>query len=383
MNNLGNGFAIGVPCSNSHNFIGFRKGFYATLVTLLAVVIATAVAMATAQSADAGILGSISAAKQKEKGLASEVSQMNGQIAAIRKDVIRIQGQESAAQAKLGRIQVQLAVEEKRLEKAKRELDVAFGLLEDRIVEMYKSGKIDILEVLVKSKNYDDFLHKKEFLDRLAEADAKLVKDVQALKRKVEASKAHYKLLESQVTAARNQLREARAAREAESAGLVVARSTRQSALKSVRGKISSLEAKQLVQAAAVAQPAPLGGAPSAPGSGYGAGGPNFGNIVNGIVGDRPGACRDGCSRRHAGTDISAPTGTPVKAPRDCTINFAGTMQGYGLTVRGSCGLFAHLSRIAVSSGQKVSAGTVVGYVGSTGFSTGPHLHYEEGDRFG
>ncbi len=253
MNTLGNRLAIGEPCSNDHNFIRFHSAFYATLVTLLAVLVAAGVAMATAQSADAD---SLSSARQKEKGLASEVSQMGGQIAAIRTDVIHLQGQESAAQVKLARIQAQLAIEAQRLERAKRKLDVAFGQLEIRLVEMYRSGKIDVLEVLVKSKDYGDFLHKKEFLDRLAEADAKLVDEVKRLKANLEASKAHYELLENQVTAARDQLRQTRAGLEEKSAALVIARSASQSALSSVRGKISSLEAQQ-VQVAAVPQSGP------------------------------------------------------------------------------------------------------------------------------
>ena len=381
MNNLGIRLAAGIPCSKSHNSIRF----YGLVAAVAVVVVVTVVAMFTARSADAGLSGSISAAKQKEKSLASEVAQMGSQIGAIRRDVIGLQRREAAIQAKLVRTQAKLAQERQRLDEAKRKLSIAFDDLEKRILVMYRTGKVDVLAVLVKSKNWRDFLTRKEFLDRLAEADAKLVGKVKRLKANVEARKKHYELLEGQLQSTRNQLQQTRAGLEEQSATLAVARTTRRSALKSVRGKISSLEIKRQAQMAAVAQPAPMGamGAPSAPGTGFGAGGPNYNGIVNGIVGDRPGACRDGCSRRHAGTDISAPTGTPVKAPRDCTINFAGTMQGYGLTVRGSCGLFAHLSRIAVSTGQKVSAGTVVGYVGSTGRSSGPHLHYEESDRFG
>jgi len=84
----------------------------------------------------------------------------------------------------------------------------------------------------------------------------------------------------------------------------------------------------------------------------------------------------------HKGLDISAPKGTPIYAPAKGTINFVGRHSGYGLTVGISHGSgintkYAHLSSVAVKKGQTVTRGELVAYVGNTGRSTGPHLHYE------
>lgn len=89
-----------------------------------------------------------------------------------------------------------------------------------------------------------------------------------------------------------------------------------------------------------------------------------------------------GFRRLHKGMDIAAPTGTPIRAATDGTVAFAGRNGGYGNYVRlsHSGGLqtaYGHMSRIAVRAGTRVSRGQVIGYVGSTGMSTGPHLHYE------
>jgi murein DD-endopeptidase MepM/ murein hydrolase activator NlpD len=89
-----------------------------------------------------------------------------------------------------------------------------------------------------------------------------------------------------------------------------------------------------------------------------------------------------GFTRMHKGLDIGAPYGSPIHAMTDGVVAFAGRTGGYGNFVklthgRGMASGYGHMSRIAVSSGTRVRAGQVIGYVGSTGISTGPHLHWE------
>jgi len=89
-----------------------------------------------------------------------------------------------------------------------------------------------------------------------------------------------------------------------------------------------------------------------------------------------------GYSRMHAGVDFGAPWGSPIFAVSSGVVSFAGRHGGHGNYVRlehgGGLGTgYGHMSRIAVSPGTMVQAGQVIGYVGSTGLSTGPHLHYE------
>ena len=89
-----------------------------------------------------------------------------------------------------------------------------------------------------------------------------------------------------------------------------------------------------------------------------------------------------GTRRLHAGLDISGGSGTPIAAGKSGTVLSAGWRGGYGNAVVISHGggittLYAHQSRMNVSSGQQVGRGDIVGWVGSTGASTGPHLHFE------
>ncbi len=89
-----------------------------------------------------------------------------------------------------------------------------------------------------------------------------------------------------------------------------------------------------------------------------------------------------GTREMHTGIDIGAPIGTPVVAARAGTVVFAGWGEGYGMLVRldhgeGLSTVYSHLSQISVQVGQVVYPGDVIGQVGSTGYSTGPHLLFE------
>jgi len=86
--------------------------------------------------------------------------------------------------------------------------------------------------------------------------------------------------------------------------------------------------------------------------------------------------------RFHAGTDFSAPTGTEIYATGDGVIEKAKYVTGYGNHVVINHGfgyqtLYGHMSKIAVRRGQKIKRGELIGYVGNTGLSSAPHLHYE------
>ena len=89
-----------------------------------------------------------------------------------------------------------------------------------------------------------------------------------------------------------------------------------------------------------------------------------------------------GQQKAHLGVDYAAPTGTPVRTIGDGVVSFAGWQNGYGNIIEiqhkdNQLTKFAHLSRIDVRTGQKVAQGEFIGAVGSTGASTGPHLHFE------
>lgn len=103
---------------------------------------------------------------------------------------------------------------------------------------------------------------------------------------------------------------------------------------------------------------------------------------VSGIITSRFGSRESIRSYGHTGLDIAAPSGTPIKAAADGEVTFAGYSGGYGYVVKMSHGngietYYAHCSQLYVSSGDKIEAGDIIAAVGSTGNSTGNHLHFE------
>jgi murein DD-endopeptidase MepM/ murein hydrolase activator NlpD len=90
----------------------------------------------------------------------------------------------------------------------------------------------------------------------------------------------------------------------------------------------------------------------------------------------------DASPRMHDGLDIAAPTGTPIQSALGGTVRHAGWIKGYGNTViidhgAGRSTLYAHASELLVEAGDRVERGAEIARVGSTGHSTGPHLHFE------
>ena len=103
---------------------------------------------------------------------------------------------------------------------------------------------------------------------------------------------------------------------------------------------------------------------------------------VTGTITSRYGSVESIRSHAHSGLDIAAPSGTPIQAAAGGTVSFAGTMGGYGNLViidheNGVQTYYGHCSKIYASVGDEVAAGDTIAAVGTTGFSTGNHLHFE------
>ena len=264
--------------------------------------------------------------------------------------------------------------------------------LDTVLVSMYKSPQPGVLEVVVQAKSFNDLLDEISYLGLITKQDEAIAQQVSSAKHRVavqhrQTSKLRRRVSDEtnlinarleQAAVIHNELLTSRAnlakARTGQSIALLVARAQERAAIKE-SGAIQAASAQ--IEARIRAEQQPTSSAPpwyAATASAAGLIWPVHGPITS-PFGPRWGGF-------HPGIDIGVPTGTPIEAAAAGTVIWCGWESGYGNLVvldhhNGIATAYAHQSRIAVSCNQDVAQGQVIGYVGCTGFCTGPHLHFE------
>jgi len=322
--------------------------------------------------------------------LESRITTLAGRQAALQRDLDR-------RQAELGRIQARLRAERARLVRLRSRLKVVRRALGGRLVEMYKTQPPDLVTVVLDAEGFADLLERTEFLERVSDQDRRVVILVRDAKADAKATEARLDRLEGRqrrltaaVLARREEVRQVKGELVGTRVGYSRTKGDKAAALVKVRGDrheleshVDSLEREQgavlaALQRAQNANRAAFSG--SAPAAGPIRGSGRLIWPVNGPITGVFGESRPG--HMHAGIDISAPTGTPIRAADSGKVVLMAFTGGYGnytciqhTATLSSC--YAHQSSYATSAGANVRQGQVIGAVGSTGHSTGPHLHFE------
>jgi murein DD-endopeptidase MepM/ murein hydrolase activator NlpD len=350
----------------------------------------------------ASLQAEIEEARKQEGVLTSQLSSISSELRAAQAEVDGAQASVSSLEAELAsahgrleRLTTLLAEQTRDLERLRSEHARAVEILEQRVREAYIEGAPDLLSFLVSATSFDDLIDNVELLERIGEQDQKIAKEVAraktkaALARRATASTRRAQAAAVSVISTRTE--EARAARDRLAASrdtLAGAQALKQSALGASREsreeflhEVEALAAQSAalaarIQAAQSAQSSPSSStsAPSGVPSAAGFIWPVNGPVVSGF-GMRWG-------RMHEGIDISAASGTPIVAAAAGVVIHAGWLGGYGNLVvvdhgNGLATAYAHASSILVGVGQRVSQGQTIALVGSTGNSSGPHLHFE------
>jgi murein DD-endopeptidase MepM/ murein hydrolase activator NlpD len=319
------------------------------------------------------------------------IGALQGTITVLERKQVRIQGDLDAKRAELARIQENLRQERIRLARLRARLAEARIALAGRLVDLYKAGQPDVVTVVLNSNGFADLLDRTEFMQRVSDQDARIINRVRSARADATKTAKHLGTLESRQTkvaavieSRRNEVSRVRGQLVDRRDQFAAVRSDKETALASTRrsrndlqGELASLEAANRrvqgqIAAAQNGAPSTLAG-PIRPGSG-GLIWPVNGPIV------WPFGMRWG--RLHAGVDIAAPTGTPIRAAQSDKVILLGWTGGYGNYTcvghgNGLSTCYAHQSRYGTTNGASVSKGQVIGYVGSTGHSFGPHLHFE------
>jgi septal ring factor EnvC (AmiA/AmiB activator) len=346
---------------------------------------------------------------QKQSELADNQSAQNdtvAQLAAINDQIHDTETQIQSLTDQISSKQAEIDETASQIAETQKELDAAQSSLSDRVVEIYKNGSVDYLEVLMQSASFTDFLTRFEYLSYITKHDKSIVDTYKNAKAQLESQKAQ---LESQkaeldsLMSAQEQVRADLSEQQATQQEIYAQLESDESAIReniaamqaqsdAIGAQIAQLQAEAARkaeearrQAEAAAQQGAASAASAAPVATQAAGGgvwpaPASHRITSSYGGrSYP---MGGYYDFHLGTDIGAGYGTPVVAYQSGTVLIAGYHWSYGNYVvidhgNGLSTLYAHQSALFVSPGQTVSAGQHIGNVGSTGSSTGAHLHFE------
>ena len=278
-------------------------------------------------------------------------------------------------------INKQIKQTEEEIRKAEIHLKQRQDILNKRVRSIYMHGQLSYLEVITGAKSFSDFANRLELLKRIIHSDFKLIQEIQKQKALIEAKKDELQQKKNKLDALAEEAKKAedqiRAKKEEQQQIMNEAKRQKDAAAAMEADLIAeSNNVRRLIQARSGSL---QGEGTVVQGSGtfiWPCNGPitsPFGYRTHPIF---------GTTIYHAGIDIGVDYGTPIHAADSGTVILAGWCGGYGNAViidhgNGLQTLYGHNTSVAVSEGQAVSQGEVIAYAGSTGYSTGPHCHFE------
>lgn len=335
--------------------------------------------------------GRRNAVEQELAAAQARLEVLQAELAALRAEIDAVEADIAAKEQKLADTEDLLDRLSRDLAETRLQVRESRTLVRDRAVELYMDRSLNVSGVIANVDDVAELGVSLEYAGQIVQSSEQLLNALEVLERqekqqqdKIEEEKAQIEVLIAELELDRAQLavqkvaldeKAAEVQAEVDAAAALVAEIN--ATIAAYESEIGDLEA----ESARIADEIRRRSTGDVGGGGTGVlawpvGGPvtsGFGWRTHPITGS---------SRFHAGIDIGAGTGTPIGAADGGVVIISGWQGGYGNTVvidhgGGLTTLYAHQSSLAVGNGASVSKGSLVGYVGSTGFSTGPHLHFE------
>ncbi|AOY78193.1 peptidase M23 [Clostridium formicaceticum] len=307
---------------------------------------------------------------QQQKSITEQLQQLEVEIAKTEDEIQTIQGDIKNTEGKINTVTKELVEAEENIEDKQ-------DLLGQRLRVMYKNGTVGYAEVLFNSRDFTELLSNLDMVKRIVDHDVELLKYLEEQKALIEDKKAQLenqkrKLVslknsvedkKQQLVVSRGQQQRLREALEKDRVELAKQLDQLEKEAKALEDQLRKLQSSGQYVGGKMEWPVPGNTRISSP----------YGNRVHPILRTQ---------RFHSGIDIPAKTGTTVVAAGDGKVVSAGNQGGYGRTIiidhgGGILTLYAHNNRLVVSVGTQVKRGQKIAEVGSTGLSTGPHLHFE------
>lgn len=341
--------------------------------------------------------GQLSENLSEMEAIVAQKNLIDQEVFALHQQVQNINDQVAAYSQLINEKQVELDDAEARLADLKQKN-------KERIRAMEEGGKLTYWSVLFKSNDFSDFLDRLTMIQEIAAADdrrlkeiSKVAKEIEEAKQELEAEKTALEATKAELAESEKVLEEKRAEAEKLLADLIATGEEYERMMEEAEKEASKLESeisdkKEDYENAKRQEWLSTSVPPTyKPNSSGTAGAPNtvegvtwlipcnytrfsspFGYRIHPIYGDR---------RFHYGVDLAAPSGTPIIATRSGKVTWTtyDSSSGYYVVIDHGDGFeskYLHMTHYIVSPGQQVTAGQVIGYVGSTGASTGPHLHF-------
>ena len=385
---------------------------------VLALMLTMSLALMAVGSTGAGAIGeqyqgeidSIEAQKQElqseREGMQAGIDELEAQKASVLEQKAALDAQNELARQEIELIDEQIAlytglVDQKaeELEQARDEENAQLEVYKAHIRAMEENGKYTYLDIIFRCASLPELLTAMDQIGEIMEADKRLYDEYSAARQRTEEIKAEYEATLAELGEQSDELAEQKAELEEEIASAVelineleedlerareeyaineAAEAALNAQLDAINAQIAAEEEAARQEAAQNNQQYTGTGSTATgsyiwpcPSSTYVTS--RYGYRTHPIFGDQ---------RFHSGIDISANTGATIVAADSGTVSVATYSDSYGNYVtiyhsNGTYTLYAHMSSLAVSAGQSVSQGDTIGYAGSTGWATGPHLHFE------
>ncbi|MDD3170014.1 MAG: peptidoglycan DD-metalloendopeptidase family protein [Eubacteriales bacterium] len=308
--------------------------------------------------------------KKQEKQLTNQIKQLESQINATEKEISNLKGD-------INKTEHEIAVAQANLAAVEQEMAIQNEELRKRLRAMYKNGDVGMVQILLGSEDITDFMSNMDMVQKIFDNDVEILKTMEEQYKQIETQKRTLEGLQTQLLAEKQQEADRQASLQASRGQVAGLKAQVASSNAALEAEIDALneEANRLIEEIKKLQgdQAYTGGDFAWPSASSTRVTSEFGYRIHPIL---------KVKKLHTGMDIGAASGTKVLAANKGTVIKAGWNNSYGNVVMidhggGIVTLYAHNSKLLVKTGDPVAKGQNIALVGSTGQSTGPHIHFE------